>query len=113
MTHDRTFTSTADLDLGNADDVGPGRWVVQFVGTGWTGSVQPKARLTVRGDVTPPAFANCAFTDVADGTIKTTAPTASGMILVEGGGRDIRLTVTVGAGSVRVLAVPLSERGSS
>lgn len=113
MTHDRTYTSTSDLDLGNADDVGQAKWLVQFVGSGWTGSIQPKARLTVRGSVSQPAHQNVAFRDVADGTVKTTAPTATGMMEIDAGGRDVRLTVTVSAGSVRVLAVPLSERGGS
>lgn len=98
------FSEAGTLALPEAAPGKVSRWLIHFQGTGWTGSVTPKARSAADSSLTAIAVA---FYDVVAGAMATAAPTADGIILVESTGLHVDIVVAASAGSVKVSAVPV------
>lgn len=101
--HVETLSETGTIILGEAAPGRVCRWLVQFTVSD-TATVQPQGRSAQPG---APAATNLAFYDLATGAMATEAPTASGIILVDGTGMLVELDVTITGGTVAVYATPV------
>lgn len=96
-----TVTTTSTVSLGEAAPGRVGRWAVQIEDVSGTWEVAPKSKSVANGDLTATAVS---FFDVVAGAMATTAPTASGTILIDSTGQAVELAVTVTSGSMKIAA---------
>lgn len=100
-----TFTAAGTMDLGCAKLGSVSRWAVRITGTGWTGSVTPRAKPVGddQADYREIGWYNMeTVANVAAGG----APTADSTMLIDSTGMDVELVV-VASGSVRITASPV------
>lgn len=98
-------TATGDVDFGSASDEAVAGWAITLTDGGSLAGLScvPQRKLT---GATSAAWANAAYKDMADETVKTAALTAAPQnIYVISDGWDIRLNITaISAGSLIVEA---------
>lgn len=98
------YDTTTDVDLVDASEDRVSRWVVGIEDQGsWTGSVQPQGRVIGSEQ----GFTNIGYFNFAAMADATAAITADANILIDASGLEVRLVVTVSAGSVEIAGKPL------
>jgi hypothetical protein len=97
-----TLSASETLYIGNGSDRNVATAVVQIVGSGWTGSIEVKGRVTGSGLATADLETIAYKTFAAPGSFATAALTADSLIAIPMDGIDAYLDYTHTAGSVTI-----------